>query len=156
MHFHLENIMKKVNLLCVGKIKEKYLRDGIEEYAKRLSRFCSFSEIQLPDISGEDEVKRESDDILSKIKGYVILCDIDGKQLSSEQISQTMDKAYLTNSEITFIIGGSRGVDERVKSRADLRLSFGKATLPHQLMRLVLTEQIYRAFNISENTPYHK
>lgn len=148
--------MKKVNLLCVGKIKEKYLRDGIEEYAKRLSRFCSFSEIQLPDISGEDEVKRESDEILNKIKGYAILCDIDGKQLSSEQISQTMEKAYLTNSEITFIIGGSRGVDERVRSRADLRLSFGKATFPHQLMRLLLTEQIYRAFNISENTPYHK
>ena len=148
--------MKKVNLLCVGKIKEKYLRDGIEEYAKRLSRFCSFNEIQLSDCSGDDEVKRESDDILSKVKGFVVLCDIKGKQLSSEEISEVMDKAYLTNSEITFIIGGSRGVDERVRAKADLRLSFGNATFPHQLMRLLLTEQIYRAFNISENTPYHK
>ena len=148
--------MKKVNLLCVGKIKEKYLRDGIEEYAKRLSRFCSFNEIQLPDYCENDEVKRESDDILAKIKGFTILCDIKGKQLSSEQISEVMDKAYLTNSEITFIIGGSRGVDERVRAKADLCLSFGNATFPHQLMRLLLTEQIYRAFNISENTPYHK
>ena len=148
--------MKKVNLLCVGKIKENYLRDGINEYVKRLARFCAFNEIQLPDVSGDNEVKAESDAILSKIKGFVILCDIGGNQLSSEEISKVMETAYQTNSEITFIIGGSKGVDERVRAKADVRLSFGKATFPHQLMRLLLTEQIYRAFNITANTPYHK
>lgn len=148
--------MKKVNLVCVGKIKEKYLRDGIEEYAKRLSRFCSFNIVELPDIAGENEVKKESDAILSKLKGFVIVCDIGGKLLSSPELSSAMDKAYLTNSDITFVIGGSEGFDERVRKEANLSVSFGRVTFPHQLMRLMLTEQIYRAFNISENTPYHK
>ena len=148
--------MKKVNLLCVGKIKDKYLRDGIEEYAKRLSRYCSFCINELPDVSGADEVKAESDALLTKLKGYVILCDIGGKLLTSPELSEVMDKAYLTQSEITFVIGGSEGVDERVRNKADLRLSFGRVTFPHQLMRLMLTEQIYRAFNITANTPYHK
>ena len=148
--------MKKVNLLCVGKIKEKYLRDGIEEYAKRLQRYCSFCITELNDVSGVDEVKVESDALLSKMKGFVILCDIEGKLLTSPQLSDAMEKAYLTQPEITFIIGGSEGVDERVRNRADLRISFGRVTFPHQLMRLMLTEQIYRAFNIAANTPYHK
>ena len=148
--------MKKVNLVCVGKIKEKYLRDGIEEYAKRLSRFCSFNIVELPDVAGENEVKKESDAILSKLKGFVIVCDIGGKLLSSPELSSAMDKAYLTNSDITFVIGGSEGFDERVRKEANLIVSFGRVTFPHQLMRLMLTEQIYRAFNITENTPYHK
>ena len=146
--------MKKVTIVCVGKIKEKYLRDGIDEYAKRLSRFCSFNIVELPDIPGE--IKKESDAILSKIKGFVIVCDIGGKLITSPELSSAMDKAYLTNSDITFVIGGSDGFDDRVRSSANLSISFGRVTFPHQLMRLMLTEQIYRAFNISENTPYHK
>ena len=146
--------MKKVNLVCVGKIKEKYLRDGIEEYAKRLSRFCSFSIIELPDIPGE--IKKESDAILSKLKGFVIICDIGGKLVTSPELSISMEKAYLTNSDVTFVIGGSDGFDDRVRAAANLSISFGRVTFPHQLMRLMLSEQIYRAFNITENTPYHK
>lgn len=148
--------MKKVTVLCVGKIKEKYLTDGIAEYAKRLSRYCSFSLTELPDISGENEVRKESDALLSKMKGYCILLDLSGKQVTSPELSAIMDKAYLSAPEITFIIGGSEGVDERVRARADERIAFGKVTYPHQLMRLILAEQIYRAFNISANTPYHK
>ena len=87
---------------------------------------------------------------------YVILCDIGGKLLTSPELSETMDKAYLSQPEITFIIGGSEGVDERVRSKADLRLSFGRVTFPHQLMRLMLTEQIYRAFMINSGSAYHK
>ncbi len=148
--------MKKVNVLCVGKIKEKYLVEGIGEYLKRLQRFCEIEINEIPDVSGSDEVKRESDGILPKIKGFCILLDLEGKQLTSPELSLVMEKAYITNSEITFIIGGSEGVDARVKQRADVRLAFGKVTYPHQLMRLILVEQIYRAFNISANTPYHK
>ncbi len=148
--------MKKVTLLCVGKIKESYLTQGIAEYSKRLSRFCSFEIVELPDISGANEVQKESDALLNKIKGYCILLDLKGKQLTSPQISDLMEKAYLVSPEITFVIGGSEGVDDRVRARADERVAFGNVTYPHQLMRLILTEQIYRAFNISANTPYHK
>ena len=148
--------MKKVTVLCVGKIKESYLVDGIKEYAKRLSRYCSFEIVEIPDEKGEREVKIESDALLGKMKGYCVLLDLKGKQVSSPELSQIMDKAYLTSPEITFIIGGSEGVDERVRENANEKIAFGKVTYPHQLMRLILTEQIYRAFNISANTPYHK
>ena len=148
--------MKKVTILCVGKIKEKYILDGIAEYAKRLSRFCAFDVVEIPDEKGGGEVKKESDVLLTKMKGYCILLDLKGKQITSPQLSASMEKAYLTSPEITFIIGGSEGVDDRVRQRADERIAFGAVTYPHQLMRLILTEQIYRAFNISANTPYHK
>lgn len=148
--------MKKVNLVCVGRIKEKFLADGIAEYAKRLTRFCDFTFTELADVAGEDEVKKESDAILSKLRGYVIVCDIGGKTLSSPELSAAMENAYLRTPEITFVIGGSEGFDDRVRKKADLRMSFGRVTFPHQLMRLILTEQIYRAFNIAAGTPYHK
>lgn len=148
--------MKKVTVLCVGKIKERYLTDGIAEYAKRLSRYCEFSVAEIPDYADANAVKKESDGLLAKIRGYCILLDLKGKMVTSPELSEIMDKAYLTSPEITFVIGGSEGVDERVRARADERIAFGKVTYPHQLMRLILTEQIYRAFNISANTPYHK
>lgn len=148
--------MKKVTVICVGKVKEKFFADGTAEYAKRLSRFCDLEFDEIPDDPSPDEVKRESDAILKKMRGFTVLCDVDGKTLSSEELSAVMDKAYLTSPEITFIIGGSRGVDSRVKSSASLRLSFGRMTFPHQLMRLILAEQIYRAFSISGGLPYHK
>lgn len=148
--------MKKVNVVCVGKIKEKFISDGIDEYKKRISRFAEPSFVELKDFAPPDEVRRECDLILPKLQGFVVLLDIDGKTLSSVQLAATLEKAYLTQPVVTFVIGGSEGVDERVRSRADLRLSFGRVTFPHQLMRLMLSEQIYRAFTIIEGLPYHK
>ncbi len=148
--------MRKINVVCVGKIKEEYLIDGISEYVKRISRFAKTEIVELKDFAGADEIKRESASILEKLTGYKILLDIGGKNLSSPEIAELMDKAYIGNSEITFVIGGSCGVDDRVRTSCDFRLSFGKATFPHQLMRLILCEQIYRALSIIENLPYHK
>lgn len=149
--------MKKVNIICVGKIKEKYLADGISEYAKRLSKYCELKIMQLNDYDGANGVKKESDEILQALRGYVILLDIGGALLSSEQLSESMQKAYVDgSSEISFVIGGSFGVSEQVKTKADLKISFGRFTYPHMLMRLILSEQIYRAFTIDANTPYHK
>ena len=150
--------MKKINIVCVGKIKEKFISDGISEYAKRLSRFCKISIGEIADYATDSDecIRKESDEILKKLKGYVIALDIGGAQKSSEEIAATLDKAFLTNSEVTFVIGGSRGYDDRVRAQADERLSFGRATFPHQLMRLILFEQIYRAFSITAGTPYHK
>ncbi len=156
MHVCVGVIVKKATILCVGKIKEKYFTDGIAEYAKRLSRFCDFSIVEIPDEAGDAEVKKESDSLLTKFRGYVVLLDIGGKELSSPEFADIIDRAYLTAPEITFVIGGSRGVDDRIRARADLRVSFGRVTYPHQLMRLILSEQIYRAFNILAGTPYHK
>lgn len=148
--------MKKVNVVCVGKIKEKFFAGGIEEYKKRVSRFAELNFIEIKDFPTPDEIKRECDLILPKLHGYVILLDIGGKTLSSEELAEHMERAYLTQPVVTFVIGGSEGVDERVRLRADLRLSFGRVTFPHQLMRLMLSEQIYRAFTITEGLPYHK
>ena len=149
--------MKKVTVLCVGKIKEQYFRDGIAEYVKRLCKYCKIEIVELKDFATPDAVKKESDLILERLTGgYKILMDVNGKQLSSEENATMLEKAYLTSPEVTFVIGGSCGVDERVKNACDFRLSFGKVTYPHQLMRLILCEQIYRAFCISEGTPYHK
>lgn len=150
--------MKKVRVVCVGKIKEAYLKSGIDEYVRRLGRFCDFSFVEIADcadVSGAAE--KESAGITARLGEFNVLTDIDGQQLSSEQISKLMDDAYANGvSEITFIIGGSRGVSDRVKRAANVRLSFGKVTFPHQLMRLMLCEQIYRAMTISANMPYHK
>lgn len=148
--------MKKVNILCVGKIKESYLREGIEEYSRRISRFARLEFTELKDFPPPDEVRRESDELLGRMSRFNILMDIEGVMMSSEQLSRTLDEAYCRFSSVTFVIGGSAGVDERVRRRADIRLSFGKITFPHQLMRLVLCEQIYRAFSITEGLPYHK
>ena len=149
--------MKKVTVLCVGKIKEQYFRDGIAEYVKRLGKYCKIEIVELKDFATPDAVKKESDLILERLTGgYKILMDVNGKQLSSEENATLLEKAYLTSPEVIFVIGGSCGVDDRVRSACDFRLSFGRVTYPHQLMRLILCEQIYRAFCISEGTPYHK
>lgn len=157
--------MLTVNVLCVGKIKEKYLKDGIAEYAKRLSRFCRFTitEVEEEPLSSESEsdikrVKtREGQRLLKCADGHVVALCIEGKNLSSTELAQ-----YITSlppkgvSRITFIIGGSYGLSEDVVRRSDMRLSFGKNTYPHQLMRLILCEQIYRAFMIAGGGTYHK
>ena len=150
--------MKKINLVCVGKIKESYLREGIGEYVKRLSRFAQVNIKELPDFATEDNscIKKESDLILKELSGYVVILDINAKLLDSVELSKKIDGAFITNSEVTFVIGGSKGYDDRVRAKSDLALSFGRVTFPHQLMRLMTLEQIYRAFSILEGMPYHK
>ena len=158
----------KVKIIAVGKLKEKYLKDGIAEYGKRMSRFAKFEIVELADEKTPDNasaaqnqriMEKEGERILAKIseRDYVIVLAIEGKQLSSEAFSQVIADATLRGySDIVFVIGGSLGLADKVKKRANLRLSFGLLTLPHQLMRLVLSEQIYRAFMIQQGSPYHK
>ena len=154
-----------VRIICVGKLKEKYLKDGIEEYAKRLSRFCKFeiievSEELLPDTSQKSihNVKvAEGERIISKLKGYSISLDLKGKMLTSEELSEKVSALKQGGvSTITFVIGGSYGLSQQVLDKCDFSLCFGAITYPHQLIRLVLTEQIYRAFMIEEGSAYHK
>ena len=154
-----------VRIVCVGKLKEKYLKDGIEEYAKRLSRFCKFeiievSEELLLDTSQKNiqNVKTvEGERIISKLKGYAIALDLKGKMLTSEELSQKVSSLKQSGtSTLTFVIGGSYGLSQQVLDQCDFSLCFGAITYPHQLIRLVLTEQIYRAFMIEEGSAYHK
>ena len=155
-------------IVSVGKLKEKYLKQGIEEYIKRLSSYAKVEMIEVPDekapenLSEADMVivkEKEGERILSKISDdtYVIALAIDGKMHSSESLAKRMDQlATYGNSKIAFVIGGSLGLSDSVMKRADETLSFSKMTFPHQLMRLILVEQIYRAFRINRNEPYHK
>ena len=158
----------KIKIVTVGKLKEKYLKDGIAEYSKRLSRFANLEMIELadektPDRASDSENQKilelEGTRILSKIgdRDFVIVLAIEGKTLSSEEFSKQLEHAPINGfSTLTFIIGGSLGLSPQVKKRANLSISFGRLTLPHQLMRLVLVEQIYRAFTIQQGSPYHK
>ena len=144
----------KINVVCVGKIKEKYFTDAINEYAKRISRFAEFKVIECAEFPVKNQsaaevlqsVEKEGEKILECVKGYVILTAIDGKMLDSVEISRLMS-VKMTESV---------SVSDKVKNRADFKISFGKATYPHQLMRVILSEQIYRAFSIMNNLPYHK
>ena len=146
----------KIKVVTVGKLKEKYLKDGIAEYSKRISRFAKLKMIELAD---EKILEIEGQRILSKVgdRDFVIVLAIEGKTLSSEEFSKRLEEASIKGfSTLTFIIGGSLGLAQDVKKRANLSVSFGRLTLPHQLMRLVLVEQIYRAFTIQQGSPYHK
>ena len=158
----------KITIGCVGKIKEKFYSQAIEEYSKRLSKYCKLeikeaADEKTPD-SASDTVNRmikekEGDRLLSFIKddSYVIALAIDGKMLDSVELSEKIDNLMLSGkSDIVFVIGGSLGLDKRVLDRADYKLSFSKMTFPHQLMRVILLEQIYRSFRIMKNEPYHK
>ncbi|HET1796071.1 TPA: 23S rRNA (pseudouridine(1915)-N(3))-methyltransferase RlmH [Streptococcus pneumoniae] len=158
----------KIKVVTVGKLKEKYLKDGIAEYSKRISRFAKFEMIELsdektPDKASESENQKileiEGQRILSKIadRDFVIVLAIEGKTFFSEEFSKQLEEISIKGfSTLTFIIGGSLGLSSSVKNRANLSVSFGRLTLPHQLMRLVLVEQIYRAFTIQQGFPYHK
>ena len=151
--------MININIVCVGALKEKFWIDAVSEYGKRLSRFCKLKILELPQQEKFDKQKcleGEGDEILRAVRGYKILLDIEGKQFTSNELAKKIEKVSLSNSEITFIIGGSYGVSEKVKEQADFRLSFGKITLPHNLARVVLVEQIYRAFMITSGNTYHK
>ena len=142
----------RISIICIGKIKEKYLKLGIDEFKKRLSKYCKLEIIELDD-------EKEGKKILSKIKdnSYVIALAIDGKNLSSEELADTINNLGVRgNSHIVFIIGGSLGLSDEILSRANYKLSFSKMTFPHQLMRLILLEQVYRAYRINSGEPYHK
>ncbi len=161
--------MIRINIICIGKIKEKYFNDGIDEYAKRLSAFCKFSVTELaeekirnntPNQSQIKEViEAEGKRIMQKIgvSDYVAAMCIEGKMMSSEELAKTLDNiAVIGKSTVDFVIGGSYGLSDSVKNRADLRLSMSRMTFPHQMARMILSEQIYRAFEISSNGKYHK
>lgn len=161
--------MLKINIICIGKIKEKYFTDAIAEYSKRLTAFCKFNIIELaeekirnntPNPSQIDEViKAEGNKILQKIKAadYVVAMCIEGKLMSSEELAKTLNSVSVSGkSTVDFVIGGSYGLSNDVKNRADLRLSMSKMTFPHQMARMILSEQIYRAFEINTNGKYHK
>lgn len=157
-----------INIICVGKLKEKYLRDASAEYEKRLSRYCrvqiqELKEARLAENASpaeEEAVKTEEGKSILKAlssSSFVIVLDIGGKELSSDQLAEKIGSLATTGeSTVDFIIGGSLGLSEEVKKRADFRLSFSPMTFPHQLMRVILLEQIYRSFKILRKEPYHK
>ncbi len=157
-----------ITIICVGKIKEKYLTMAIDEYSKRLSRYCKLDVIEVTDEKTEenasesfnDMVKRkEGERILKQLKedSYVITLEITGKMLTSPELAAHISTLGVNGrGHITFIIGGSLGLSEAVSKRSDYKLSFSKMTFPHQLMRVILLEQIYRSFRINSNEPYHK
>lgn len=158
----------KVTILCVGKIKEKFYRDAVEEYRKRLERYCKLEVVETadertPDGAGaalETQIKdKEGNRLLSKIKDtdYVIALAIDGKMRDSVELAEHLEQLGVQGkSHLVFVIGGSLGLSEAVLRRADERLSFSKMTFPHQLMRVILLEQIYRSYRIRNGEPYHK
>ena len=156
-----------ISVICVGRIKESFYRDAIAEYSKRLSGYCNFRIIEVDDESdqgfnsGDASVilSREADRILKQIKPgmYVITLEIKGKKTDSEGFSEMLSDLFVSGrSDIAFVIGGSNGLDRLVSQRADYKLSFSDMTFPHQLMRVILSEQIYRAFRIMRGEPYHK
>lgn len=158
----------KITVLAVGKVKEKYFTDAILEYSKRLSRYCKLEIVEVadektPDNTSEIEElqikEKEGDRLLKYIKedAYVIALAIEGKQLDSIELSKKIEKLGVDgNSHIIFVIGGSLGLDNRILKRADFKLSFSKMTFPHQMMRVILLEQVYRGYRIAKNEPYHK
>ncbi|WP_029265826.1 23S rRNA (pseudouridine(1915)-N(3))-methyltransferase RlmH [Virgibacillus alimentarius] len=158
----------QIQIVSVGKIKEKYIKQGIAEFEKRLRPYCKLTmdevnDEQAPEQMSEKELlqvkQKEGERILSKIKPnqYVIVLDIKGANWSSEQLAKEMDELSIHGkSQISFVIGGSNGLSDEVLHRADQKLSFSKMTFPHQLMKLILLEQIYRSFKIQKNEPYHK
>ncbi len=157
--------MVKINIVCVGKIKEDYFASGVQEYIKRLNRFAKVSVIEVkeknivqdPNPSEISEIlKREGEDIKKYLSGYVIALAIEGEKVSSESFSNKLKSVKDKQGEITFIIGGSYGIDSSVKALANEKISFSAMTFPHTLMRVILVEQIYRAFTIMEDGKYHK
>lgn len=161
-----------ISVICVGKLKEKYLKDAVAEYSKRLSRFCKLNIIEVPDEKAPENASLKEEIIIKEKEGssilkqlpdnhssnsYVIVLDLKGKMLSSEDLSSSLNEiTLLGKSDIFFVIGGSLGLSPEVLSRADFKLCFSKMTFPHQLMRVFLLEQIYRSFKIIRGEPYHK
>lgn len=160
--------MSRISILSVGKIKEKYLKDGIAEYAKRLSRYCKLDIIEVADEKTPDGASSVVEEQIKNLEGekllkyireddYVIALAIDGKMLDSVELSDKMEQLAVSGiSHLVFVIGGSLGLSQSILKRADYKLSFSKMTFPHQLMRMILLEQIYRGYRIMKGEPYHK
>ena len=150
-----------IKIICVGKIKEKYLVDAINEYMKRLSKYTKINIIEVNDFDNpnKDIVLMKEKELIKKYideRDYVITLEIDGNMLSSEELANKIDNILISNSNITFIIGGSYGLHEDIKKRSNYKLSFSKLTFPHQLFRVNLLEQLYRTYKINNNESYHK
>ncbi len=150
-----------IKIICVGKIKESFYREAIDEYIKRISKYEEVKIVELPDYGLLDEksmIKKESLEIEKVInnKDYNIVLDINGKEMDSIEFASKISEIHNNYSNITFIIGGSSGIEEELKNKCNYRLSFSKMTFPHQLFRVVLLEQIYRAYKINNNESYHK
>lgn len=159
--------MLNINLICVGKIKERFLKDAIDEYSKRLSKYCKLTITELPDEKIPDklypkleqEIKsKECTNIINHIKkdSYIIALDLSGKEYTSEEFSKKLQNISMENSHITFIIGGSLGLTEDLLKICNLKICFSKMTFPHQLIRLFLLEQAFRAFKIQNGETYHR
>lgn len=145
--------MQKIYFVVVGKIKESFYRDAVAEYAKRLSRFVK---LEIKEIAEGANPEAEAGDILRACKGYTVALAVEGEKLSSEKLAKKIQKLSDEGKDITFIIGSSCGLADEVKERADFKLSFSDMTFPHQLMRVILAEQVYRAFMINTGSTYHK
>ncbi len=157
--------MVKINLVVVGKVKEKYFSDAIGEYSKRLSRFCKLNIVEIKEENFTDNPtdaeidiikKKEGENIIKKLEGKVLLTYISGKKFSSESFSKKLESYIDFGETITFVIGGSYGVSKEVVEKADDLISFSDMTFPHTMFRVMLLEQIYRSFKIKENSRYHK
>ncbi len=159
--------MLTINIICIGKLREQYLKDAIEEYSKRLSKYCKLNIIELPDEKIPDKAtekeckiikEKECSNIMKHIPkdSYLICLDLKGKQLSSEEFAKTIDTLSLTTSSISFIIGGSLGITTNLLEMCNNSISFSKLTFPHQLIRVFLLEQIFRSFKILNGETYHK
>ncbi len=159
--------MLSINVICIGKIKENYLKNAIEEYSKRLSKYCKLTITELPDEkipdklnnSLENDIKtKECNNIINHIKkdSYIIALDLNGKQFTSEEFSKKIENLSMENSNLTFIIGGSLGLTKKLLDMCDLKVCFSKMTFPHQLIRVFLLEQVFRAFKIQKGETYHR
>ena len=159
--------MLNINIICIGKIKEKYLKDAIDEYSKRLSKYCKLSILEVPDEkipdklypSLEENIKeKECNAIIKNLKkdSFIIALDLKGKEFTSESFSKELENISMQKSNITFIIGGSLGLTNELLHLCDLKICFSKMTFPHQLIRVFLLEQIFRAFKIQNNETYHR
>lgn len=159
--------MLNINIICIGKIKEKYLKDAIDEYSKRLSKYCKLLITELPDEKIPDKLypsleqtikEKECTNIINHIKkdSFIIALDLKGKEFTSEDFSKKIEDISMQNSNITFIIGGSLGLTDDLLNLCNLKICFSKMTFPHQLIRVFLLEQIFRAFKIQNNETYHR
>ena len=148
-----------MKIICVGKIKEKFFVDAVNEYIKRIGKYTKLEIIEIPDEANYNiALKKEEEKILSRIKDndYVVTLEIEGNSLNSLEFARKIDNNFNTNKNLTFVIGSSYGIGDLVKQRSDYKLSFSKFTFPHQLFRIILLEQIYRAYKINNNENYHK
>ncbi len=159
--------MLTINIVCIGKIKEKFFKDAIDEYSKRLSKYCKLNIVELTDekipekinTNIENDIKsKECTNMINHIKkdSYIICLDLNGKEFSSEQFSKKIEDISMESSQITFVIGGSLGLNQEILSLANQKICFSKMTFPHQLIRVFLLEQIFRAFKISNGETYHR